>query len=537
MRELVTCQGRYRAGEPVWLRLCHDTRADRLLWRVTHLAQELLFGEEALSARDMRFALPPLAAGGYGVEARLMQGNAELARLYTAVNVEGRAVRYGFLSDFGPEDEQDIEALAKYHIDHVQFYDWSWRHDTLVAPEEDYQDMMGKRNSKAAIRQKIHACHQRGMLAMAYGAVYAASRPFWEQHPSWGLYGPEGKPMTFIDTFYYMDLESPWRQHLMEQYLDAVRRMGFDGIHMDTYGEPKTARAADGSLRHLEDDFPGLIADTRAAFQQAGLEPHLVFNNVGAWPVEATRQVPQDAVYMELWPPMDRYRHLRQAVQLAGDAQPVVLAAYPAPFRTDTPSRALHSQRFLSFAIALLGATQLFVGEKDAVVTQGYYADYSPLNRQQRYWVKAYQDFFVRYGDLLYNPALKDVTLTHCGGDNTEYRFDFPFSVDGEPGKVWLTLRESRRYQLIGLINLCGNRDDHWNQGKTAPRPQTGLVCHVQTCAEPTGLWYATPDEGDGCPAALPWQTRLENGGTVLSFRLPRLTHCGMVWLERPQEE
>ena len=55
-----------------------------------------------------------------------------------------------------------------------------------------------------------------------------------------------------------------------------------------------------------------------------------------------------------------------------GRKSPVVLAAYPAPFRTDT--RSVHYVvAFLSFAIALLGATQLFLGEENAVVTQGYY--------------------------------------------------------------------------------------------------------------------------------------------------------------------
>ncbi len=38
--------------------------------------------------------------------------------------------------------------------------------------------MMGKRNSLTVIRRKIAACHARGMRALGYGAVYAASEAF-----------------------------------------------------------------------------------------------------------------------------------------------------------------------------------------------------------------------------------------------------------------------------------------------------------------------------------------------------------------------
>lgn len=235
MNELSTFKGRYEPGEPIKLHLIHQTPADHLKWSLFHLEKELQQGTEPISGCDFCFCLPPLQAGGYGVEITLCTKEHSLGCLQTAVNVGGSVVRYGFLSDFLPEDGRDVEALAKYHIDHVQFYDWSWRHDTLVAPSDQYQDMMGKKNQLSVICQKIAACHERGMLAMAYGAVYAASRSFWEQHRDWGLYGATDHPMTFIDTFYYMDLESPWRLRLMEQYRSAITQCGFDGIHMDTY--------------------------------------------------------------------------------------------------------------------------------------------------------------------------------------------------------------------------------------------------------------------------------------------------------------
>ena len=64
--------------------------------------------------------------------------------------------------------------------------------DYQIVPADQYQDMMGKHNSLPAIRKRIADCHQHGMVAMAYGAVYAACRSFREAHPTWGLYGTSG---------------------------------------------------------------------------------------------------------------------------------------------------------------------------------------------------------------------------------------------------------------------------------------------------------------------------------------------------------
>ena len=529
MNELSACQGRYAENKPIRLFLKQDFNADRADWYISHLEKEVSSGSLPVIRPEEELILPPLAEGGYGVEVTLYRKGNPVTRLSTAVNVGGSIVRYGFLCDFSESKSESVSELAKYHITHVQFYDWSWRHDSLVAPQDEYLDMMGKHNSLPVIRQRIADCHQRGMIAMAYGAVYAACREFRDAHPSWGLFGAAGQPLVFINTFYYMDIDSPWRDHLIREYRKAITEVGFDGIHMDTYGEPKTAFTSDGEKRFLMNSFPAMINDTAAVMKSSGIRPHLIFNNVGAWPVEQTRDCPQDAVYMELWPPMDRYRHLRTAVQQAGD-HPVVLAAYPAAFRTDEPDRALYSQLLLSFAIALQGATQLFIGEKNAVVTQGYYADYTKLTKEQITRIRAYEDFVVRYGDLLYDRSLKDVTCTHFGGDNAEYRLDAPCSVDGDPDSIWITIRENEKHKLIGLINLVGVQDDHWNMGKDMPAPQHNIVLRVLVDRKPS-VWYASPDQGSSNPQPLQYTVSPHPYGLEISFEIPSLFCCGLIWI------
>lgn len=535
MITLSTCKGIYASDEPITLSLdCGTIAVSAANVTITRLDRVIARLCVPVEGELVRIDLPAMDAGDacYGIEAQLLYKGHEVGRAATAVNIGGDVVRYGFLSDFQPEGNEDIECMAKYHIDHVQFYDWSYRHDTLVSPTQVYFDMMGKCNHISVIQQKIKACHERGMLAMAYGAVYAASCEFWQTHKSWGLYTSDDQPMRFIGVFYYMDIESPWREHLFRQYLDAIRRVGFDGIHMDTYGEPKRALSAQGEPRELKTALPRLIGDTDAFLRKEGEKAHLIFNNVGGWPVELTRNEPQEAIYIELWPPLDRLNHIRQAISLAQPAgKPIVLAAYPAPFRTESSERALYAELILSFSIALCGATQLFLGEKDAVLTQGYYADYVGLNDWQAAMIKSYQDFFVRFQELLFDRTLHDVSLTHSGGENKEYACDSPFSTEAEPGKLWLSFRESGERKLIGLINLVAETDDHWNQGKEKPVPQENIVLHVLMLHSVENAWFASPDEHFGAAQRLACKCAQTGSGIDVTICVPRLDCCGILWL------
>ncbi len=479
---------------------------------------------------ETRLLIPPVNEPFCGLGVVCETDNGEIAACAVDVQGEMRAFRYGFLSDFTPEepDENDVLAMAKHHVNAVQFYDWSFRHDTLVSDQPEYTDMMGKRNSFPAIRRKIDACHARGMRALGYGAVYAASEAFARLHPDWRLFAHAGKPLRFIDVFAIMNLRSSWREHIIEQYRQAVNA-GFDGIHMDTYGFPKTALDASGELVALDDDFAPLIEQTRVALPDAAL----VFNNVGNWPVERTMDAPVDAVYIEVWPPYERYEHLRQIILAAKTARkPVVLAAYPAPFRLDTPERALNAQLLLMGAIAAHGATQLWFGEENAALTQGYYADYTRLSEEQEIMLRAYDDFIVRYESLLFDDKLVDVSMTHCGWDNEEYACDAPYTVSADAGKLWLVLREDRNRKLIVLLNLCGDDSSLWNAGRNAPEPLHNISLRAQVFTSNVRAWTASPDRMNGTAEQL--TVKMEEGerGNFATVTLPLVERFAIVYLE-----
>ena len=527
--EIYPEKGRYLPSEEIHLTIQYNGAAERFRISVFRLDQRVHAFDMERTGTHTTFSLPVQRDDFCGLGVLCEANDGEACSCAIDIQEDTRVFRYGFLSDFSlaETNEADVLAMAKHHVNAVQFYDWSFRHDTLVAEVDDYSDMMGKPNSLEVIRRKIAACHQRGMVAVGYGAVYAASEVFAVRHPEWRLYARANEPIRFIDVFAIMNLESDWREHIIAQYRAAICA-GFDGIHMDTYGFPKTALDAAGNIVHLEDDFEPLIEQTRVALPEATL----VFNNVGGWPVERTMHAPVDAVYIEVWPPFERYEHLRQLITTAKQAKkPVVLAAYPAPFRLDMPERALNAQLVLMSAIAAHGATQLWFGEENTALTQGYYADYARMTEEQELLLRAYDDFFVRYEELLFDDTLLDVSMTHCGWDNEEYRCSVPYSVTGEGGKLWLIFREHANRKLIMLINLSGDDSSLWNAGRNAPNPIPDVTLHVQVVTPVVSAWTASPDCNFG--AAEPVTVIREQGtrGDVLTIQIPLLKRFAILYL------
>ncbi len=544
--DLYPAKAQFLTGEEIVLKL---ETAWRDGWtaqiRVFHLSDEILskticglsFGADiSLGHFEASFA-------GYGVSAELTSGEKQviLETAFDVVDHPGRSLRYGFLSDFTQADDNvdAVDWLCKCHINLAQYYDWSFRHHQLVSTEDCYQDMMGKGICKDTVKNQIRRGNERGIRAIAYGAVYAAGREFFEAHRDWAFYNSSGQPFVFIDVFYIMNLQrnSPWCKHLLEQYRIAIAEMGFHGIHMDTYGFPKTAYShlsPTPKLVRLDEEMPALIEKAR---ERLGDEACLIFNNVGNWPVYATAAAPQDAVYIEVWPPSERYFQIAQLISgaraSAGSAKPVILAAYLAPFREGDRGQAMVSAQLLTAAIVSIGGYHLLTGERKAVLTQGYYSDYVCLSDAEAAKLRRYYDFMIRYLELFYDPQLRDVSMTHTGWDNFEYQcLSHPASAYGEAGKLWMILRERDRRKCLYLVNLCGCMDDDWNRGKEQPPPQQDVRFRVQVEYSLKGIYAASPDWLSLGVRELPFQYIEDSRGRFAEFALSEISLWTVIWMD-----
>ena len=454
-----------------------------------------------------------------------------------------KSPRYGFLCEFHPEENgklKDLDILNKLHINIVQFYDWMYRHDQLVPEDNNFTDPLGRKLSSDVIKEKIFNANQKGMATIAYGAIYASLKDFFEKHSEWGLYQNDGIPYSLVDIFYIMDIssDSKWNDHIINEFKRVIE-YGFDGIHMDQYGFPKKAWNQQGNLVDMSETFAPFINRTREELSEINPDVGLIFNNVGNFPTYATADAKHDAIYIEVWSPINSYPELKvlidQTKQYSGDKQ-VILAAYLAPFnhrKEGFNQQAAENGALTAMAtIFANGAYHLLIGEEYKVLTEGYYPNYGEMSETFKRKVRSYYDFIVQYQELLFGKFV-DISYTHTGGYNNEIGRDneiefqgkdIRFSPSGEAGTVWTIVKENERFLVIHLLNLSNYKDNLWNTAKESPPvPISNVKVRVLMEENVQGVFFATPDSNECQPIELKPKKVKGSNGFMLEVNIEKL--------------
>jgi dextranase len=496
--ELLPTRASFAPGEAIDIEV-RDTAGpvEVSLW---HLDRRVAVATVPSGGTVARFPAQP--EGGYGVEA---------AGARTAVDVLADPLerpRYGFVSDYaeGRDTAGVVDQARRLHLNAVQFYDWMYRHATLLPPEDVFEDALGQRLSLDTVRRLARDLRAAGALPIGYAAVYAVGREAWAAWRQAGLFRADGSPWTLGEDFLWNvdPTHEGWLAHFVEQLRRARDEVGFAGFHLDQYGAPKRALRADGSEVDLAAAFPALV--DRLAGELPG--SRLIFNNVNDFPTWATANARQDATYIEVWPPHERLRHLAGLVEKARALAPgkaPILAAYLSSYNLDEAA-ANAAERLLLATVWSHGGGALLHGEEDAALTEAYYVHHKRLSPASLAATRRSYDFAVRYGDLLFDPTAVDVTRTVLGGVNLEVRVEAPVPVatDAEPGTLWVRAIRSDHGLLLSLIDLSAQSEDRWDAGKQPSFPLAGLRLAVERVrSEPPDILFADPDASPGL-AALP---------------------------------
>lgn len=448
------------------------------------------------------------------------------------------SVLYGFLSDFEkPSNGKEIESLCRLHINTVQFYDWMFRHDDLVSQEDDYIDPMNRKINLNVIRDKVERCRQSGMRPFAYGAIYAATEKIFNSHPEWCLYTIDKKPLKFADWLYYMNISKSngWSNFITEEFLKAIREVGFQGIHMDTYGFPKTGCDYEGKTVFLGDEIPYLMEKVHQALIEENYENGIIFNAVNDWPTETVSKC-SDAAYIEVWPPHDSYLDLSLLINKAKllGHENVVLACYMEPFRNENQSIAENAWRLAFAVINSSGGTQLVMGEENSLLSNSYYADYSVLRDSFVSVTIRYFDFVVAYKKMLYQNKGMNVSLLASGGINEDIIFSSSkakFSPNGGEDSVWTIIKETNDRISFQLINLTGN-NSLWNKGKELPTLIDDINIKIRLNRVIKNIWTASPDYEEIRPVKLTFDYDIIDQGRLYSVEIPKLKFWTMIVIE-----
>jgi len=489
--------------------------------------------------------LPHESFRGYGVDLAVRDERGRLlAEGTTALDVLDdwtQAPHYGFLSDFAPgihDPAAAVDMLARYHVNVAQFYDWMWRHYTLMPPDDPFADALGRQLSLRVVRDKVRACHARGMAALGYAAVYGAEPEYALEHPGEMLYDAAGEPYSLEKLFYIMNIhrDNPWRTRILAELARAVREAPFDGLHLDQYGFPKDQAFGPrprATPYDLSQDFPPFIDDARAAVREARADGRVIFNAVGNWPIETVAPTTQDATYIEVWPPYDGYADLQTLILDARHLAPtkqVILAAYLTPLKGasgDNLPPAETATRLASAAIWANGGFHLLMGERNAALCDPYYPAYATMTPAFARVMRRYYDFVVRYENALADPRL--VTETGARGRDAVRVAGIASSPVAEAGTVWTVARAMLGLHTVSLINLRGATEAAWNTPQPPPPSLYDVEVEVRVTGAVIAVFAASPD-GDHL-SALPLAAHpvRQDEATWVGVRLPRLDYWSLI--------
>lgn len=516
--ELIPTRSSFRLDEPVGIELDGPTPIDGVL-SVWHLATKV--HEQRVPSGESVIQLGTFGRGGYGVELHLGRSIAT-----TAFDVLADAFerpRYGFIVTL--TNDVDTRAVARnyrrLHLTIAQLYDWAYRHSQLLPPTEHYTDPLGQERDLGAVNRMCEELELAGVVPLGYSAVYAIGSGERNEWPDSQLVRPDGEPYRLGEDFLILvdPSEPKWLSHYVEQLATVVEHTGIRGFHLDQYGWPKFALRSDGQRVDLAAAFPTLLAAVRARLP---LTPFM-FNNVNDFPTYATAPAPQNATYIEVWPPHSTLADLGRLATTARSYRPEhppILSAYLSCYAHDE-HRANACATIVMATVFSHGATHLLLGEDSNVLTDPYYPRNHRIDPESLDLFVRWYDFHVRYGDLLLDETQVDVTEFFTGGINEDLvltgRDDVVFSTQARAGAVWTRVVRTSHGLVIHLINLMGQDEIQWDEGKNDPPPQSGITLRLAPMGEPPVLIWATPDADNGAPRLL---SGLAEGASIQSDAL-----------------
>lgn len=473
--ELLPTRSRFGCDEPVEIEVRGPAGSGQItIWSLGNLIHQSEYSGHGT------FTVSPLAPGGYGIELRIGD---RVVRTAVEVSDDARArLRYGFVVDYSPGREvtEVSDSVRRLHLTGVQFYDWAYRHADLLGGGEDYRDALGQPVSLDTVRRLVSAVQRAGSRALGYAAVYAVGPEEWPGWKHHALLTASGEPYALGDFLFLIDpAVDEWLASFTSQLRQAMAGLGFDGFHLDQYGYPKRAMRADGAAVDVAESFQTMIGSVRAAAPEA----HLVFNNVNDFPTWATARSPQDAVYIEVWPPQVTLGSLASVATRArsiSQGKPVVVAAYQHVYDSAPAATADLATSFTMATLFSHGATQLLAGEADRILVDPYYVRNHVVEPSTAAMLTRWYNFVVEHDALLLAPDIIEVTGAYTGSYNDDCDVSFvsaPVAENADAGSVWRRVTQIGDRLVVHLINLIGQTDALWDSPRNPPiSPGTGTL-------------------------------------------------------------
>lgn len=429
-----------------------------------------------------------LPVGTHAVEARTAEG-VLLADDFVSVRANlGDDPIVGFATSFDSARAPAVLSwLRQLRCTVVQVYDWMERYSQPLAETEKYQDPLKRSIELPSLRQLVKDIRQNGAVAQAYAPVCASDEPFADGHSSWLLHRNDGAPESLGNLLQIMDPGNvEWQAHWIDVYGRALDAIGFNGLHLDTYGYPRMPLDANGSVAQIDEGYESFVRAVRAARPSDVIS----FNQVNGVPRGFVPPTRPGFRYAEVWPPNDKWRHLEGLLERSADGAPAqgdTLAIYP-PVWGGERGAALRTTVLTEAIVTSLGAGVLMWGDDFGVLCHPYYVEHEELREDEVDVVLRWHRFALRCRDLFRSGV--DTSWYELEDENASVAVTWSGATNPEPngGAVFARVRRREDTVVVGVIDLSGAPEGSWRHTSSAGNCREAVITVLVDSPE---MWSA----------------------------------------------
>jgi len=420
--------------------------------------------------------LPDLPVGTHTIEARSAEG-VVLADDFVSVRANpGDDPIVGFATSFDSASTPAVLSwLRQLRCTVVQVYDWMERYSQPLAETDKYQDPLKRPIELPSLLQLVKGIRENGAVAQAYAPVCASDEPFADEHSSWLLYRNDGAPESLGNLLQIMNPANvDWQTHWIDVYGRALDAIGFDGLHLDTYGYPRMPLDTNGTVVGIDDGYESFVRAVRVARPNDVIS----FNQVNGVPRDFDPPTLPGFRYVEVWPPNDKWRHLEGLLgRSAGDAptQGDTLAIYP-PVWGGERSAALRTTVLSEAIVTSLGAGVLMWGDDFGVLCHPYYVEHEKLHEDEVDVVLQWHRFALRCRDLFRYGV--DTSWYELDDENASVAVTWSGATSPEPlgGTLFVRVRRRENSVVVGVIDLSGATEGSWRHTSSAGNGREAVI-------------------------------------------------------------
>ncbi len=412
--------------------------------------------------------LSNLPVGTHAVEARSSDGEI-LAEDFVSVRAFlGDDPIVGFATSFDAASSAAVLSwLQQLRCTVVQVYDWMERYSQPLAETESYHDPLNRPIELSALRQLVKGIRETGAVAQAYAPVCASDGSFASDHTSWLLRRNDGAPESLGTLLQIMDPGNvEWQAHWTDVYGGALDAIGFDGLHLDTYGYPRMPLNTNGSVVEISEGYASFVRAVRAARP----DDVISFNQVNGVPRGFAPPTRPGFRYVEVWPPNDQWRHLEGLLERSAGGAPAqgdTLAIYPPVWDGDRTC-ALRTAVLSEAIVTSLGAGVLMWGDDFGVLCHPYYVEHEKLHEHEVATVLRWHRFALRCRDFFRDGV--DTSWYELDDENASVTVTWNGVTSPEPlgGAVYARVRRCENAVIVSVLDLSGATQGSWRHTSEA---------------------------------------------------------------------